>query len=169
MDSTCALAAAVATSAAAQAPVGYGDEQRHKLLAASSYRSAGKTTSSTPVGTSRSATSSTPRASTPRALRPWPWAMRESHPSCPAAPRWGSVGGRARRRLCPYRCSRLRRRETTMRTPHEVRRGEEDEQGGGASSCPWRTVFAGGVGELHLSITVERSSIFTSPFGSSIW
>jgi hypothetical protein len=30
------------------------------------------------------------------------------------------------------------------------------------------TVFAGGVDELHLSITVERSSISASPFGSSV-
>jgi hypothetical protein len=38
VDSARALAAATATSATAQAPVGYGDEQRHKLLTTSSCR-----------------------------------------------------------------------------------------------------------------------------------
>jgi hypothetical protein len=46
--------------------------------------------------------------------------------------------------------------------------GEEDEQEGGASSCLRHTMFAGGVDELYLPITVEPGSIFASPFGSSV-
>jgi hypothetical protein len=75
--------------------------------------------------------------------------MRESHPSCPAAPRQGAwedgLGA-----VCA-------RTDAVDRVG-----GEEDEQGGGASSCPRRTVFVGVVDELHLSITMERRSIFAS-------
>jgi hypothetical protein len=156
VDSARALATAAARSDAAQAPVGYGDEQRHKLLTASSCHA--------------------------RRRR-----RRAARPQGPAAPRRAAHQGRPLPELPARdreRCGRailpallLRGGERgktgsapSMPVPMQsiASRGEEDEQGGGASSCPRRTVFVGGVDELHLSITMERHSIFASPFGSSV-